>query len=391
MNINMKELQADMVTWRRMLHTIPEVGNHLPQTVAFVTEKLDEMGIDYELSVGGNAVIGLISGSDGPCIALRADMDALPIKEDTGLDFASTNGNMHACGHDSHVAMLLGAAKYLNTIKSELRGTVKLFFQPGEEGYFGAKKMLEEGCMDHPRVDVVFGLHAGHIGDYGREGDFTFKKGAIMASSNTFEVEIKGRGAHGAYPHMGVDPIVAAASLINSIQALRAREIEATQPCVITIGSIQGGVKENIIPESVKLTGTVRTLDLKVLDYIASRLKDICKGLELTHRVGVDLDFKDGYPPTVNDEEFTDFAYEVARDLFGNSAIYMDGAVMGAEDISFFINEARGSYAFMVNPRPTDGIIYPHHHPRFDIIEAYMERGALLLAEVARRYLANYK
>lgn len=391
MLIDRKEWQAEMVDWRRKLHTIPEVGNHLPQTVAFVTEKLREMGIEYELSVGGNAVIALIKGSDGPCIALRADMDALPIKEETGLDFASTNGSMHACGHDSHVAMLLGAAKYLNVIKSELGGTVKLLFQPGEEGYFGAKKMLEEGCMDHPEVDVVFGLHAGHIGDFGREGDFTFKKGAIMASSNTFEIEIKGRGAHGAYPHMGVDPIVAAASLIHSIQDLRAREIEATQPCVITIGSIQGGVKENIIPESVKLTGTVRTLDLKVLDYIAVRLKEICKGLELIHRVGVDLDFKEGYLPTVNDEVFTEFAYAVARDLFGDSAIYMDKAVMGAEDISFFLNEARGTYAFMVNPGPIGGKIYPHHHPKFDIIEAYMERGALLLAEVARRFLAENK
>lgn len=389
--MNLRELQAEMVTWRRQLHSIPEVGNLLPQTVAYVTERLTEMGIKYELIVDGNAVVGLIRGTEGPCIALRADMDALPIKEDTGLEFASTNGNMHACGHDSHVAMLLGAAKYLSEIKSELRGTVKLLFQPGEEGYFGAKKMLDEGCMEDPKVDAVFGLHAGHIGDYGREGDFTFMKGAIMASSNTFEIEIKGRGAHGAYPHMGVDPIVAAASLINSIQDLRAREIEATKPCVITIGSIQGGVKENIIPESVKLMGTVRTLDLKVLDYIAARLENICKGIELTHRVGVNLDFKEGYPPTVNEEDFTGFAYDVARDLFGDSAVFMDRAVMGAEDISFFLNEVKGSYAFLVNPGPIGGKIHPHHHPRFDINEAYMGKGALLLAEVARRFLAEKK
>lgn len=385
--MHMRELQEEMIAWRRELHTMPEVGNHLPRTVNFVCRRLEEMGIEYELLVEGNAVVGLIRGSEGPCIALRADMDALPIKEETGLNFASTNGNMHACGHDSHVAMLLGAAKYLKASKAELRGTVKLLFQPGEEGYFGAKKMVEEGAMIQPEVDAVFGLHAGHIGDYGSQGQITFKKGVIMASSNTFEIEIKGRGAHGAYPHMGVDPIVAASALISSIQTMRAREIEATKACVITIGSIHGGVKENIIPESVKMTGTIRTLDLGLLNYIVKRLEEMCRGLELSHRVGVELDVKEGYPPTVNDEGFTDLAYNTARELFGEAAVYMDEAVMGAEDISFFLNQARGSYAFLVNPKEVEGKVYPHHHSKFDIDEAYMERGALLLAEVALRYL----
>lgn len=389
--MDFKLLQEEMVGWRRELHSMPEVGNSLPQTVAYISNRLDEMDIEYKTLVGGNAIVGLIRGGEGPCLALRADMDALPIREETGLAFASTNGSMHACGHDSHVAMLLGAAKYLNSKRNELDGSVKLLFQPGEEGFFGAKKMLEEGCMDDPKVDAVFGLHSGHIGDFGVKGQITFKKGAIMASSNTFIIEIKGRGSHGAYPHKAIDPIVAAASFIQAVQDMKAREIEASAPTVITIGSIHGGVKENIIPERVKMTGTIRTLDLEVLDYIIKRLKEISRGLELTHRVSVDIEVEEGYPPTVNDEEFTDFAYAVAREFFGEAAVFMDEAVMGAEDISFFMNESKGCYAFLVNPREVDGSIHPHHHAKFDIDEDYMERGARLLSEVALRFLKSSK
>lgn len=387
-NLNqIKLIQKDMVAWRRALHGIPEIGNELPKTVAFVSAELSKMGVDYHYLVGGNAIVADITGGEGRCIALRADMDALPIKEDTGLSFASKNGNMHACGHDSHVSMLLGAAKYLVLNKDRLRGGVRLFFQPGEEGFFGAKRMLEDGCMGETEIDAVFGLHSGHIGDYGNKGEITFKKGAIMASSNTFDIEIRGRGAHGAYPHMSVDPIVAAANLVIMIQELKSREIDPSSPCVITIGSLHSGVKENIIPESCHISGTVRTLDLEILKYIDKRLGEICRGLELTNQVRVNYKMREGYPPTVNDEAFTEFAYEVANDLFGDAAVYMDKAVMGAEDISMFLNEAGGTYAFLVNPKEVGGKIYPHHHPRFDIDEEYMERGALLLAEVALRFL----
>ncbi len=390
MKYEVQDLKDDMIRWRRDLHQIPELELVLPKTVNYVSKVLDELEIPYKYLVNGNAIVGEIKGEQsGKVIGLRADMDGLPIVEETGLEFASKNRNMHACGHDGHTAMLLGAAKYLNSRKDEIKGTVKLLFQPGEEGSAGAKHMVEEGALKNPDVDAVFGLHEGNIGSHDIVGDVLFKKGAMMASTNTISIEVRGKGTHAAYPHNGIDPITIASELILEIQRMFTREISAQDTAVVSITSIHGGSAFNIIPEAVELKGTIRTINPEVRDHIITRLNEICEGIAKATRSTIKLVIPEGYPTTLNNPEFTEFAYNIAKDLYGESAKYMENAVMGGEDMAYFLREAKGTYAFLVNPKEIDGFKYPHHHPKFDVDENYFVKGATLLSTVAIKYLSE--
>ncbi len=387
--LDMKDIQPDMVKWRRDLHQIPELGLELPNTVKYVSSVLKEIGVEHKLLVNGNGIVATIVGEKpGKVIGLRADMDALPILEKTGLDFASTNGNMHACGHDGHTAMLLGTAKYLFSRRDKICGTVKLIFQPGEEGYHGARFMIQDGALENPKVDAIFGLHEGSIGST-EKGKIFFKKGPIMASANEYDIEITGYGSHGAYPQTSIDPITAASELVLSFQQILSREIATFEKVVLTVATIHAGTKSNIIPESAHLSGTIRTYNKDVLAFVKKRMAEICKGVELTRRVKIDLDIHEGYPPTINDPEFTEFAFGVAHELFGDDAYYAPEGVMGAEDMSYYLEKVPGAYVFLTNPNEVDGEIYPHHHPKFDVDEEYFQRGALMLSEVALRYLSK--
>ncbi len=254
----------------------------MPKTTNYITNKLDEMGIEYKTLVNGNAVVGLIKGiEEGNTIALRADTDALPIKEETGLPFASTNGGaMHACGHDGHAAMLLGAAKVLNDNRDKLKGNVKLLFQPGEEYPGGAKPMIEEGALENPKVDAVIGLHAGGIAPpNGEKGKITVSYGPMMASMDRVLIKIKGKGNHGAYPYLAIDPIVIAAEVVTALQNIISRETEATEPVVLSICRISGGYNQNIIPDNVELEGTIRTFDNNTRKRVDTRIEEIVKGV----------------------------------------------------------------------------------------------------------------
>ncbi len=391
MKLEVQDLKNDMIRWRRDLHQIPELELVLPKTVKYVSNVLDELEIPYKYLVKGNAIVGEIKGKKtGKVIALRADMDGLPIVEETGLEFASKNGNMHACGHDGHTAMLLGAAKYLNARKDEISGTVKLLFQPGEEGAAGARHMVEEGALKKPDVDAVFGIHEGNIGSHNTMGDILFKKGAMMASTDSISIEVRGKGTHAAYPHKGIDPITIASELILEIQRMFTREISAQDIAIVSITSIHGGTAFNIIPESVQLKGTIRTINPEVREHIVTRLNEICDGIAKATRSNVKLVIPEGYPATINDPEFTEFAYNIAKELYGNSAVYMENPVMGGEDMSYFLRDAKGTYAFLVNPKEIDGVKYPHHHPKFDVDEDYFVRGATLLSTVAMKYLSDH-
>ncbi len=390
MKLEMKDIQADIIKWRRDLHQIPELELELPQTVKYVSSVLDELDVPYQYLVNGNAIVAEIKGAKaGKVVALRADMDGLPIVEETGLDFASTNGNMHACGHDGHTAMLLGAGKYLNSRKDELCGTIKLLFQPGEEQGGGAKRMVEEGALKNPDVDVVFGLHEGNVGHSSKHGIIMFKKGAMLASADSFDIVVEGNGAHAAYPNQGIDPIPIASQLVLDIQRMRSREIDPNQTAVISVTAINGGTAHNVIPEAVHIMGTIRTFSNDVRIFIKKRLEELCEGLSISSRAKITVEYADDdYPPTINDDDFTEFAYDVVETLYGSEKVeYMNEGVMGAEDMSFFLQEVPGTYAFLSNPRAIDGVVYPHHHPKFDVDENLFEMGALTLAKVALEYL----
>ncbi len=379
-------LKEDMIKWRRHLHQIPELGNNLPKTVEYVTSVLDEIGVEYIKLVDGNAIVATV-GKGNKCVALRGDMDGLPITEETGLDFASTNGCMHACGHDGHTSMLLACVKALKSVENELGGVVKFFFQPGEESPGGAKPMIEEGCMENPKVDAVFGLHEGMILPL-EKGQIGVRAGYLMAASDRITIKVIGRGTHGAKPDRGVDPMIIASHIVLSLQHLVSREIPGYESAVVTIGKIEGGSAFNIIPNQVNMYGTVRTFNPKVKEHIKSRMPELCGGIAKAYRGDCEVIYEEGYPTTVNDKEMTEFLKQSAAKVMPEAEIIdLENPTLGGEDMSYFLQAAKGSYFFLTNPRAIDGDIYAHHHPKFDVDEDYFTRGSSILMQVAYDFL----
>ncbi len=289
-----KKIEQEIIKWRRDLHKIPELNLYLPKTTKYIEEKLKKMDIEYKTLVNGNAIVGLIKGnSDGKTIGLRADMDALPIKEETGLEFSSIHkGCMHACGHDGHTAMLLGAAKILSENRDKFKGNVKLLFQPGEEYPGGALPMIEEGAMENPKVDAVIGLHEGLIDERVGKGKIAYKDGCMMASMDRFLIKVKGKGCHGAYPQMGVDSIVIASEIILSLQKISSREINTNEPIIVSVCRINGGFSQNIIPDMVELEGTVRATNNETRKFIANRIEEIVKGITSANRGTYEIEYE---------------------------------------------------------------------------------------------------
>lgn len=387
----MKLLQKDMVNWRRNLHQIPELNLELPKTVAYVRAELEKMGIPYTTMVNGNAIVAVISGEkgEGKTIALRADMDALPIPEETGLEFASRNGCMHACGHDGHTAMLLGAAKFLSSHKDLFRGNIKLLFQPGEEYPGGALPMIEEGAMENPKVDAVMGLHEGIISEEIPVGSIGYREGCMMASMDRFLIRVIGKGCHGAYPQMGVDPILLASEVIVALQQIVSREIKATEPAIVSVCRVAGGYCQNIIPDSVELEGTVRATNEKTRKFLAERIESIVKGITEAGRGSYEIEYDFKYPAVINDKDFTRKFLYSSRKILEEKQIYqMESPVLGGEDMAYFLEKAPGTFFFLSNPKiQKDGKIYPHHNPKFDVEEDYFSVGAALFVQTALDFL----
>ncbi|PKK40071.1 N-acetyl-L,L-diaminopimelate deacetylase [Clostridiaceae bacterium JG1575] len=380
----------EIIRHRRALHQIPEVGLSLPKTAAYVCSALAKLQIPYECLVEGNAVVGVISGDHpGPTLALRADMDALPIREETGRSFASQNGAMHACGHDAHTAMLLGAAQYLKAHSSELFGSVKLLFQPGEEYPGGAKPMIDAGCLSNPKVDRVLGLHAGHIHDALPSGTLGFKIGQTMASMDRIALTLEGTGCHGAYPHMGQDLILTASELVVALQRIVAREINPTHPAVVSLCRIQGGQSQNILPNRVDLEGTVRSTHGADRTFLARRIEEIARYTAAAAGVQCHFTYDWKYPPLHNDEIVTKEVYASAKKIFSDDElVLLQDPIMGGEDMAFFLEKVPGTFVFLANPAPIDGVIWPHHHPKFDLAEDALWKGSALFCQAALDYLS---
>lgn len=387
----LKTVEEDIINWRRQLHRIPEVGFDLPMTVDFVKKRLEDMEIEYKVLANGSAVAGLLrGGSPGKTIGLRADMDALPIKEETGLLFASTNENMHACGHDAHTAILLGVAKILNKHRESIKGNVKLLFQPAEEGPGGAKPMIEEGALENPKVEGILGLHVGNLSEELEPGSIGYSYDNLMACLDRFKIKVIGKGAHGAYPELSVDPVVIASQLVNNLQHIVSREIPPTTPAVTTIGKIHGGTAYNIIPDSVELEGTVRTIDQNIREYIARRIEEIAKGVTNGMKAKCECEYIFGYPPLVNDEEFTKGFVKSARKIFEEEKIIeIKKPLMCGEDMAYFLKEVPGTFFLLCNPMEIDGEVHPHHNSKFAIDERHLKIGAAALIQATLDWLES--
>jgi amidohydrolase len=385
--------QQQIVEWRREFHRIPEVGLDLPNTSAFVSDILTELGIEHKTKVGVSGIVGIIKGGKpGKTIMLRADMDALAIKEETGLPFTSTNENMHACGHDSHTAMLLGAAKVLNENRQDLQGNVKLIFQPGEEGPGGAKLMINDGAMDNPKVDAALGLHIGLVFKELNTGQVGVHYGKIMACLDRFHIKIKGKGCHGAMPDTGIDPIPIAGQVIGALQTIVSREVKPTRPAVVTIGQIHGGRAYNIIPDTVELEGTARAVDQNIREHTARRIEEIVAGIVKGMRADYEYQYTFGYPPVVNDAQFTKGFVETARKVVGvDNIVEISEPTMGGEDMAYYLERVPGTFFFLGGGNEKKGIIYPHHNSRFDVDEDVFWLGTALLAQGAIDWLESNK
>lgn len=378
-----KNIENQVIEWRRYLHENPETGFDLSNTIDYVCKQLDGMGISYERDVAKSSVIAKIEGNaEGKTIAFRADMDALPVKEETGLDFSSKNNCMHACGHDAHTAMLLGACKLINSFKEDLKGNVKFIFQPAEELGIGSLDIIEKGYIDG--VDEIIGLHVGNLTTEGEtSGELFFSEGSMMACMDKFQITVKGKGAHGAYPAESVDPIVIASNIVMALQEIVSREILPTRPAVVSVCQVHAGTAFNVIPGEVQLEGTVRAVTNEDRDIIAKRIGEISKGIAEAYRGEVEYEFFWQPPPLVNNPEVARKIKETATKLFPDEVKDLKDPVMPGEDFAWYLEKVPGSFVFLFNPLEIDGQAWAHHNSRFAIDEDQLIKGYSLFAQYA--------
>lgn len=368
-----KSIENEIIKWRRYLHENPETGFDLDNTCDYVAKRLEEFGISYHRKFKG-AVIGYINPDHkGKIIAIRADMDALPIQELTGLEFASKNeGKMHACAHDAHTAQLLGAAKILSDHKDEIDGKIMLIFQPAEELGVGSKEIADS--EEFQKVDHVIGCHDGNLFANGKikAGDLVFSNGPTMATMDKFIIDIKGKGSHGSQPENSIDPIAIGSYMVTAIQEIISREVSPLDPAVISFGSFNSGSAFNIIPETAHLEGTTRTLTPEVREYTTKRLEEIAKSIGTTFRADISFEFFRQPPPLISDPQIAEKVKESAKKLFPDKVVDMEKPLMGGEDFAFYLEKKPGAFFFLSNPKEIEGKAYAHHNPRFAISEEYM-------------------
>ncbi len=380
----------DLTAWRRDFHEHPELGFEEVRTSRIVAEKLQSFGVDEVVTgIAKTGVVGIIhgkNGGNGRAIGLRADMDALPILEETGLPYASkTPGKMHACGHDGHTTMLLGAARYLAETRN-FDGTVYLLFQPAEEGLGGGRAMVEEGLFTRYEMERVYGMHNWPGIP---EGVFAWRDGPVMAAAAQIDICITGRGAHGAQPHNGNDPIVIASQIVTALQTIVARRVDPVQSAVLTIGQIVAGDTYNVIPQQVRMKGTARWFHPKVGDQLEQGVLRLVRGIAESFGASVEVAFRRTYPATVNDPDATTLARRAAEAVAGaNGVRHMDQPTMGSEDFSFMLNEKAGSYIMLGGGRGRENEPMVHH-PAYDFNDSLLPIGASYWATLVEQQLAK--
>ncbi len=377
-----------LIADRRAIHQSPELAFEETQTAALVAGRLQALGCSVQTGVGGTGVVGLLQGArPGRTVLLRADMDALPIDERGEAPYVSQHpGVMHACGHDGHTAVLLGAARMLAGRRQDFAGAVKFMFQPAEEGGAGALRMIEQGLLDNPKVDAAFALH---VDPLRYAGEIATRVGPTMAAADRFELTVFGTGGHAARPHLAVDPVVVAAHIITALQTLVSREVDPADPAVLTIGSLTAGNAFNVIPDTVVLKGTARSYSPAVRDLLERRMGQVASGIAQAMRAQTRLDYERLYPPLVNHQVGVDLVSEVVRDVLGPDALVPRDLMMGAEDFSYLLERVPGAMFYLgvrgrdwAEPRPI-------HSASFDMDERALPVGAAITTGVALRYLAQ--
>lgn len=398
------KIEAKVIEWRRHIHQNPELSNREFKTAEYISKHLRSLGIEVEEKVAYTGVVGILKGNKpGKVVALRADMDALPVTERNDLPFKSTvrgtyngkeTGVMHACGHDSHVAILMGTAEVLSQMKDEIHGTVKFIFQPAEEGApkgeeGGAELMVKEGALKNPDVDAIFGLH---ISSGLEVGKISYRFGGIMAAAQSFEINVKGKQAHGSRPWTSVDPIVVSAQIITGLQTIVSRESELTKEgAVITVGMINSGIRSNIIPESARMVGTIRTLDYDMQKFINKRMEEMVPAIAKAYRAEATIEIEKGYPITYNHLELTKQMLPTLQRTAKKENVYAISAITGAEDFSFFQQEVPGLYFFLggksKDTKPSE--VGGHHTPDFVIDESGFILGVRTMSALTIDYLTQ--
>lgn len=386
-------MQEEIIRIRRDLHRIPELGCNLPETCAYVESHLEKLGIPFRrIRENGGILAEIDTGKPGKTLMFRADMDALPVTEETGLPFSSEReGRMHACGHDAHTAMLLAAAKVIRQHREELSGTVRLLFQTGEEVMDGAEMAIREGALE-PRPDAVFGMHIGTI--MGAEipaGTVIAAPGCVMASCDRFLIRIKGIGCHGSTPEKGVDPITVGAHIVTGLQELIARECPGRDAKVLTVCRFTAGHTWNVIPDTAELEGTVRAVSEDVRQQILGRIREIAEGIARSYRAEAAVEMALGSAPVINDPGMAELAAEAASAAVGADRVMTQiaGPTMIAEDFASYLQRVPGAFLFLSSSNPEKGTDRPHHSSRFDIDEDVLWEGAAVFVSIAERYLTE--
>ncbi len=378
-------LQPELVEWRRQLHQKPELGFREQLTAAFIAQKLDEWGIEHQTGIAQTGIVAIIQGDrPGSVLGIRADMDALPIQEENDVPYKSQHdGVMHACGHDGHVTIALGTAYYLSQHR-DFAGTVKIIFQPAEEGPGGAKPMIEAGVLKKPDVDAIIGLHLWNNLPLGTIG---VRSGALMAAVELFNCTIIGKGGHGAIPQQTIDSIVVASQVVTALQTIVARNVDPTESAVVTVGKLNAGTAHNVIAATAKMSGTVRYFKPQFDGFFKQRIEQVVSGICQSHGASYELEYYSLYPPVINDERIANLVRSIAETVIESPlGIVPECQTMGGEDMSFFLQEVPGCYFFLGSANADRDLAYPHHHPRFNFDETALGMGVEMFVRCVEQY-----
>jgi len=383
-----REIHQWIVEKRRAIHRHPELMYEEFETSRLVQNTLSELGIEYEKDIAVTGVVGLLGNGEGPCIALRADMDALPIHEEADVEFRSEiDGKMHACGHDCHTAMLLGAARVLKDNEGEINGTIKLIFQPAEEGGAGGKMMRDQGVLEDPDVERIFGLH---VSDKLPTGTLASKEGTLLAATSSIKILVSGNGGHAAMPHLTVDPVVTGSKIVVELQTLVSRELDPLESGVISITMANAGSASNVIPSSMELQGTIRSLTSDGITRLQQRVREVAEAIAKANRCIAEVTFPgNDFPPTVNDGDCWELGRISAGEILGEECVSEMGSIMGGEDFSYYTQVIPGCFSFLGVGNPEIGAVYGVHHPKFKVDEDALSLGTAIHVNTAFKALAG--